>query len=476
MRGTLGAGLLATGLAMGFATTAAAQKSSPTSMSLDDRAWQMLVDALEEAKTATPAVHAKVQLEFTKQLDQDNKKSDEVKILREAYLATLGTQPTSCNTISWIQSDILRTMIKNTGPGLVEELLPRMDEAQRGLAFDLLVSRYTADRDWNRAMDALRRAPADGWFPFWPALGLMKTLPSGSVAARREIFEITYAIYEKGGTSAESLEPMITGFWRELPREQMVEVIPVILRDAVRGEIYFIKRPLHFYEKAKAELLPILRELDPAKADEWERNEQKTFEEIRQAGPWPQPKRTGAQQAGTEKPAVPPANPAPYKRPPGSPKPRVVAGCLENEPWCQQNRVEHALQSVEEHLKKNEIELAKAGISRGYWIALSQWKLDTDPVDPNQVIKTHWPSTANWEAFSVMASRISPEYVLGRVKEIPDAEIRLLVRTMLARAWLDHRPVFPCPGLHSNYHDEGTCIPYQAYMPRELFSWADNWE
>jgi hypothetical protein len=453
-----------------------AQKSTSTTVTLDDRAWQMLVDALEASKTASPAVRAKVGLEFAKQLDQDNKKSDELKVSREAYLATLADPEPPYNTIGWIQSDILRTMMKNIGPAPVEELLPKMDQEQRGLAFDLLVSRYTTDRDWNHAMDTLRRAPVDTWFPFGPANALMKALPAQDVGARREIFEMVYAIYKNGGTAPAALEPMIEGFWRELPREQVVEVIPLILRGAIRGEIYFIKRPPHFYEKAKAELLPILRELDPAKADEWERNEQKTFEDIRQTGPWPQPRRLEVQQAGAVKSATPPVSPAPYQKPPGSPKPRVVAGCLEDEPWCQQNRVEHALQSVEEHLKKNEMDLAKAGISRGYWIALSQWKLDADPVDPNQVIKTHWPSTVNWEAFSVMASRISPDYALQRVKEIPDAEIRLLVRTMLARAWLDHRPMFPCPSLHSNYHDEGACIAYQAYMPRELFSWANNWD
>jgi hypothetical protein len=153
-----------------------------------------------------------------------------------------------------------------------------------------------------------------------------------------------------------------------------------------------------------------------------------------------------------------------------------VAGCLEDEPWCQQKRVEHALKAVEEHLKKNEMEFARADVSRGYRIALSQWKLDSDPVDPNQMSKTHCPSTVNWEAFSVMAARISPEYALQRIKEIPDWEIRLLAWTMLARAWLDHPPVFPCPSLHSNYHDEGACIPYRAFMPRELFSWTNHWE
>ena len=303
----------------------------------------------------------------------------------------------------------------------------------------------------------------------------MKASPVQNVTVRREIFAVTYAIYRKRQASATSLGPMIEEFWRELPRDQVLELIPIILKEAIRGDIYFIKRPMHAYEGLKPQLLPILRELDSAKAEQWERDEKQTFEEIRKAGPsWADVAEIRRRQESMD--VTPALSPAPYKKPSGSPKPRGVAACSENEPRCQQNRVEHALESIEEHLKKNEMDLAKAGINRGYRIAPSQGKLDTDPLDPNQVSKTHWPSTVNWEVFSLMASRISPEYVLQRVKEIPDSEIRLLTRAMLARMWFDHRPIFPCPGLHNNYHDEGACIAYQKYMPRELFSWANNWE
>src|SRR5271169_858620 len=453
------------------------QRNLSPAVPLDDQAWQMLVEALEEAKTASPPVRAKVGLEFAKQLDQDNKKNDEAVVLKDAFLATREGPPARYSTISWIQSDILRTMMKNLGPGPVEALLPRMDEAMRGLAFDLLVTRYTDDKNWDRALDAVKQAPADNWFPFGPAAALMKALPAANVAARREIFVVTYSIYERGGNSAASLEEMIDGFWRELPREQVVELIPEIFRNAIRTDAFPLKRPTHAYERSKSKLFPILRELDPAKADQWEREELKTIEEVRKAGAsWTDVREIRSRQAAAGIPTTPPAKPEASKKPSGSPKPRVVAGCLENESWCQQNRVEHALESLENHLKKNEMDLAKAGVGRGYGIALSQWKLDADPLDPNQVIKTHWPSTVNWEAFSVMATRISPEFALLRVKEIPDQEIQLLTRTMLARAWLDHPPVFPCPSLHSNYHDEGACVAYRGYMPKELFSWANNWD
>lgn len=253
MRGRILTTLFLSGMAVSGAPSVAQTGPSPL-MRLDDTAWQMLVDALNEAKTSSPAVHAKVSLEFAKQLDQDNKKSDELTVLKEAYLTTLGSPPTPYNTIGLIQSDIQRLIMKNLGPEPVEVLLPRMDEPQRGLAFDLLVSRYTADKNWDRAMDAVRRAPKDQWFPFEPAFRLMKVLPVTNVGARCEIFGITYAIYEKRAIGLGSLEEMIEQDWREFPREQVVELIPVTLRNAMRAEIYFVKRPLHAYEGLKGQI------------------------------------------------------------------------------------------------------------------------------------------------------------------------------------------------------------------------------
>jgi len=86
MRVVVSNGLLLSWLTVVVAVPLPAQNNPPISVPLDDQAWQMLVEALEEAKTASPAVRAQVGLEFAKQLDQDHKKSDELKILREAYL------------------------------------------------------------------------------------------------------------------------------------------------------------------------------------------------------------------------------------------------------------------------------------------------------------------------------------------------------------------------------------------------------
>jgi hypothetical protein len=58
---------------------------------------------------------------------------------------------------------------------------------------------------------------------------------------------------------------------------------------------------------------------------------------------------------------------------------------------------------------------------------------------------------------------------LRQIQQIPDAEIRGLVKVILARLWLDNRPFFPCPSLHGRYHDEGPCVSFAIYLPRELF-------
>jgi hypothetical protein len=365
-------------------------------------------------------------------------------------------------------------MMTNLGPQAEEEILPRLDGQMRGLAYDLLVTRYTSDGNWASAMQSLRNAPRDEWFPFFPATELMRKLPKERASERLEIWAIVYSICEGKGWRRQPIEQ----FWKELPRAQVLESIPWLLRSAMFADTHPTMRPVYAYRAQKLKLFPIWKELDSTAADDWERNEAAHWEEARRQS-YLQPsvceeKRPAA--AGNRTSDVRSLStvnaPSPSGGRPGSPKPRVVIGCLEDEPWCQQNRIEHALESLKNHLLKDEDELAKAGVRKGFGYALGQWKLDTDPVDPNQIIKTRWPSTVNWEVFAVMASRISPEYALEQVKGIPDQEIQLLVRVILARQWLDHRPVFACPQLHSNYHDGGACIGYYQYMPQKLFDWT----
>lgn len=434
---------------------------------------QMLADARTQAPSASPVVRAKVWMELAKQCANDGDRGQERKLLGDAFQATLEIPPVHNNYHWELQAETLRILIRDFGPDAIEELLPRMDESMRGMSFEMLLARYIDDENWGKAIDTVRRSPKTGWFPFMQAERLMAKLPPQRVADRAVVVGVPYRICDGKHVAVSSLASMIEKFWRDLPPEQVVDAIPRILKEAMRAQLHPIMRPSRAYDEAKAKLLPILKQLDSAKGEQWERGEETARAEAQKAGFMTTISGGDDSQSVSKSaaPTPPPTNPRPTH---ASSKPRVVNQCLEDEAWCDENRVSHALEALMNHLKKGELESAKLSVSRGYKLALGEWKLDTDPDDPNQVHKPAWRSTQDWEAFTILATKISPRYALERGKEIPDSEIQLLTRVMLARMWLGNKPeLTPCQQLVSDYHNEGNCVHYYMYMPREMFSWAN---
>lgn len=441
----------------------------------EDFARQMLAEARAQTRSASPAVRAKVWMELAKQCANDGDRSQERSLLGKAFQATLEIPPAHNNYYWVLQAETLRILMKDFGPDPIEELLPRMDENMRGMSFEMLLARYIDDGNWEKAIDTVRRSPKSGWFPFMQADRLMEKLPPQRVGDRALVFGVAYRICDGKHVAVSSLATMIEKFWRDLPAEEVVDAIPRILKEAMRAQMYPVMRPNQAYDNYKAKLLPILKQLDPPKAEQWERGEDAARVEARKAGPMITISGGDDSQPTSKASAPSPPSPAINARlTHGSSEPRVVNQCMEDEAWCDENRVSHALEALMNHLKKGELELAKLSVNRGYKLALGEWKLDTDPDDPNQVHKPAWRSTQDWEAFTVLATKISPRYALERVREIPDPEIQLLTRVMLARMWLGNKPeLTPCQDLVSDYHNEGNCVRYYMYMPRELFSWAN---
>ena len=438
----------------------------------EDFARQILADAQAQAKTASPVVRAKIWLEFAKQCANDGDHTKERTFLNDAFEATLQIPPLHNNTYWVLQAEILRLLVKDFGPDPLEKLLPRMDENLQGLGVDMLLAQYVDNGDWDKAIETVRHSPKSGWFPFMQAERLMAKLPPQRVADRALIFGLAYQVCDGKHVAVSQLTSMIEKFWRDLPRVQVRDAIPRILKEALRTQTFPVLRKnnaySNVYDDRKSTLLPILKQLDPARAEQWERGEEAARDEARKAGPMIFIGEKNSQSAV----APPPANPGKPRR--ASSKPRVVNQCMEDEAWCDENRVLHALESLMNHLKKKELESAKLNEDRGYRLALGEWKLDSDPDDPNQVDKPSWRSTQDWEAFTVLATKISPHYALERVKEIPDPEIQLLTRLMLGRMWLGAKPQWtPCQQLISDYHNEGNCVHYYVYMPREMFQWAN---
>jgi hypothetical protein len=251
----------------------------------EEFARQLLAAAQANAKSASPVVRTKVWLELAKQCAADGDRSKERVLLGNAFAASLEIPPVQ-NNYHWVlQAETLRILINDFGPEPVEELLPQMDENIHGMAFDMLVARYVDDGNWDKAIDAVRRAPTTGWFPFVQTERLMAKLPPQRVADRALIFGMAYRICDGKHIAVSSLTTMIEKFWRDLSENQVVDTIPRIFKEALRAQAFPVLRKVNAYDDLKPKLLSILKALDPAKAEQWEGGEDTARAEARKACP-----------------------------------------------------------------------------------------------------------------------------------------------------------------------------------------------
>ena len=461
--------------------------SSPVLKLTDAERGQHILDAAEvEAKSASPEVRAYVWMQVALQRGLDGQKNAEGRLLQGAYLATLEQPPQRDNMIFWIQQPILRQMMQDLGPKAVEEIFPKTEGPVRSISVELLVTHYTAAGQFNQALAWLKLAPPDGYFPFAPATDLMEKLPPNLMKERAVIFEQVFDFCDGKKYQAYPLAIMITKFWRDLPRVKVVIAIDRILKEATeadRGPINLsaMVRPGNrsMYKEYREEFLPILKELDPARAARLA-NEPDPPKDSFVAPPRDVP-------TGFHLPVPPELQPIPAKQvetpaqlpspvarssPPSRKRRRVVNGCLVSEPWCRQNRMENALKATADHLRHGQTELAKGSIQRGFRLVAGELEYDRDPSDPNLAIKSAWPSTVNAEAFAVLATKVSPDFALEMIKGVRDSDIQLMARVILARMWLGERPVFGTPNVLNSEGVGCECIQYYAYITRQLFSWA----
>lgn len=444
-----------------------------------ERAHKIIDSVEEEAKSASPEVRAYVWMQLAAQRAAEGRKDEESRLLRAAYLSTLEQPERRVNTIFGLQQPILRQMMKDFGPSALEDIFPKIDGPPRAIAVELLVTHYTDDAQFDRALVWLKQAPHDGWFPFDAATRLMNKLPPQRVDDRRAIFAQVFSFCDGKTASTYPLATMIEKFWRELARADVLVAIDRVLDQASQPQPMVVRPLRSAYQEYREKFLPILRELDPARAESLERQTEPPKKTVTLPQPRVLPGLTLP--IPPELQSIPTANP-PVSKPvadasanlasPARKGPRVVNGCLDTEPWCRQNRMENALRATADHLKKGETDLAKLGIQRGFRLVEGERQYDSDLSDPNLAVKSSWPSTVNAEAFAVLATKISPDYALTLLSRIRDPEIRLMVRLVLARMWLGERPFFGNPGILNNEESGCECIPYYMYLSRQLFDWS----
>ena len=95
-----------------------------------------------------------------------------------------------------------------------------------------------------------------------------------------------------------------------------------------------------------------------------------------------------------------------------------------------------ASQMADTYVKLGRVEEAEKIIAEGLKIADKLYESDTDGDDPNLALKAAWPSAGLWRKLIIISTKISIEYAVKIMNEIPDQEIRSFEQVGLANALL----------------------------------------
>ncbi len=430
-------------------------------------------------------------------------------LLDQAFTAA-ASLPEDSESRPRLQEQVLNA-IANVNPAHVDELISQVPADVRQKTLKTLVAYYQEHNQVNRAIAIINRLGAEGSFPYGAAGRLMEGLPSDS-PSRLQLFTAAVTSFQNQ-KPAEFTAPMGDSDFGDMVAKNWQGLPPVLVHDAIdqilsRAEsadssleltMFGRDGSLAFnsaYEWRLFQLLPVLRRLDEAAAEELLKKNERLKQQFQR---FPQ-----GMQSWYAKPDQPSVNGtvlttrdsnAPRT---GSPAPPArVTQMLE-----MVEQINRALRDVREHpheslgialgiaddstrlrtlilvaratqknspnvcksaldkvveqsdrvppheganalvdagrlyLKIEDKDSVKKVIERGGALAEKLYQTDTDSDDPNEALKAYWPSVNAWTNFARLAAEVSPEAALKMVNDITDDEIRPVIRVALAASWL----------------------------------------
>src|SRR5437667_3384417 len=176
-----------------------------------------------------------------------------------------------------LQSAALRKLLR-LDESTVEQLMPQADPEARAEIQGAMVERAVDRRDFDRALSLPTQIPSDHDYPYAAATQLLLRLPAGHEAEKRAIFVNAMAHdreHSSLGVEGDDLSFMVVRFWRHFPPELVLDAIDQILDHSKTDDTQIAMKassgPINFdnvYQYRLFELLPVLRELYPSKAEQ----------------------------------------------------------------------------------------------------------------------------------------------------------------------------------------------------------------
>jgi hypothetical protein len=257
----------------------------------------LLKEAHVEARGLEPTMRAIVLLQLSDAYEDENPITAAA-MAHEAFLAALEIEDepdscgseagdeSDCNRKSRIVSGALRRLTRRSAD-LVETLLPEVDERSRTAASFWLFKHYVEQKDFERAEAMLANLQGED-FPYSIVSQLMRALPPQRAGDLIPIFlqaEESYSQTCDRDLSGPDLPSLLRDHWTRLPQPLVLDAIDMALQCAnrmderskgVHTEFRSIAGKVSFASASELrlyEILPVLKELDPDRAESLLRKE-----------------------------------------------------------------------------------------------------------------------------------------------------------------------------------------------------------
>jgi len=413
-----------------------------------------------------------------------------------------------------LEHQIVSTTVR-LDPYTADTLMDSMAPELRRFAIDLLMGHYLKQQQFDRALELVYGLGREDEIPYSAATELMGALPPERSADMLQLFSVAFASYRDHGPETFTLGSvdftrMIVYSWRQLPPALVRDAIDQVLAKAkeadgtTKASIYVVGREEQAiavdstYSMRLFQLMPIIRELDPSRADELLRASAPVAALVQRfpngpfgagiTGPVQGSVSYGSALA-TPGPAGPDAaeiqlmaqirKDAPrdlgaalaevgtlrsswqkaqmldeITGGPGYIKLHVASSAIDKmaeiaaqlEP---EDQVKVLRRAVQLYLAQGDSENARKLLEKAFAATEKVYKKDSDPEDPNKALKAFWPSANLWAKLILLASGISPDLAAALTREVPDEEIRTVEQITLAGSVLK-APLQPIPTVYAN--------------------------
>ena len=502
------------------------EKPKPSKEQLQ-RGQQMLERAEESANGMEGGMRAYGLLQVANAYALTDKQKA-LALLDNALAAThvLDSDESQKQTRNELQEDILRAMVP-LDPEKADSSLDQVDASTRGSVLNTLLDHYAKNNEWDRAIGIIYRLAPEQEVPYSAVATIMQKLPEERSGDRVQLFSTALTSFKNhAGAGAQSVfgrgdfPSLILATWKTIPRETALEAINTVLDQAKKpaqdssgqpqplsvsmasasGAVQFNS----VYEFRLFQLLPVLKQLDPSKADELLKQDQSVKAALSQ---YPEgmgsisPNSGGPGQGGpgggamTSMMVGPPRGSNAGGGPPsGRMSPMLMqamakivqdaakhpdealanAGTIPDPGMRVQAYMGIARVSAKEHatvahealekavdgisdlpltqqvmavgniaglyLQMEDTDAAKKVIENGMKIAEKAYKDDTNADDPNKALEAYWPSAAAYRSLLRLAAKISAPWALDLLKNISDPNMKGMGQIALAQSWLDVSP------------------------------------